>query len=81
VLTFFTLWFGKCITAVSNKVDLESVTMADYTVVIKPASDELWEEFRVGGAMTREKQKVALQQRVKQALETAIPGSAIAKIG
>ena len=81
VLTFFTLWFGKYIKAVSDTVDLESVTMADYTVVIKPANDELWEEFRVGGAMTRRKQKVALQQRVKQALETAIPGSAIAEIG
>ena len=65
----------------STAVDLESVTMADYTVEIKPAKDESWEDFRVGGKLTREIQKLALQKCVKETLESAIPGSAIAQIG
>jgi hypothetical protein len=81
VLTVFTLWIGKNVKAVSDTVDLESVTMADYTVLIKPANDEVWEGFRAGSIVSREKQKAALQQLVKQTLETAIPGSAIANIG
>ena len=81
VLTLFTLWMGQHIKSVSDTVDVECVTMADYTVQIKPENDEVWEEFRACGKLAREKQKAALQQCVKQTLETAIPGSAIAKIG
>lgn len=81
MLTLFTLWVGQHIKSVSDLVDVECVTMADYTVQIKPENDEVWEEFRVCSKLTREKQKAALQQCVKQTLETAIPGSAIAKIG
>ena len=81
MLTLFTLWMGQHIKSVSDIVDVECVTMADYTVQIKPENDEVWEEFRACGKLAREKQKAALQQCVKQTLENAIPGSAIAKIG
>ena len=81
VLTLFTLWIGKHMKSASTAVDLESVTMADYTVEIKPAKEETWEDFRVGGKLTRETQKLALQKCVKETLEGAIPGSAIAQIG
>lgn len=81
VMTLFTLWIGKHMLSVSDTVDLESCSMADYTVELKPANDEEWSEFRVGGTKTRAKQKVALQQRVKKSLESAIPGSKLAEIG